>query len=189
MADVVGIQVLIVCAADRVCALRLADVVETMRPLRVESLPDTPTYILGMSVVRGAPLPVLNLGLLFGVRNGSQTHRWVTMRTDDRMLVLAVESVRGVHRLDVGTMESLPTLLQATEAVESVGTLDRQLVTLLKSGRLLTPDQWKEIEEAAESGALSAAATGDAVAAAERPPDDPGDKPRRGKRARHVPGD
>ena len=188
----IGIPVVIVRAAGRVCALRLADVVETLRPLRVEPLPEMPKYILGMSVVRGIPVPVLHLGLLFGITDDTRAHRWITARIGGRTLALAVEAVRGIHRLDASVMESLPTLLQSAGAVESVGTLDDQLITLLRSARLMTEDPWKQIETATKSRTAP-----DPAAAADAPEPPPGDDtaaagaPRRGpgsKRSRYVPG-
>ena len=43
-------------------ALPLEHVVETMRPLPVEPLGDAPRFILGLSIVRGEPIPVVDVG-------------------------------------------------------------------------------------------------------------------------------
>ena len=46
-----------------VCALRLEDVGETMRPLPVSPLPETAAFVLGLAIVRGAPTPVIDLAI------------------------------------------------------------------------------------------------------------------------------
>lgn len=190
MTEAASIAVLVLRAAGRICAIRLTDVVETLRPLRVESLPELPAYILGMSVLRGAAVPVVHLGLLFGVPDDTPPRRWVSLRLADRGLALAVDEVQGVRDLKAGHMESLPSMMQAVAAIESVGVVDRQLVSLMTSGRLLTEDPWGQIEarQAAATPPSSAApdeSSAPDAPAAEPPSDEP---PRRGKRGRNAPG-
>jgi len=50
----------------RLCALRLESVLETMRPLPVEPMAGTPPFVLGISIVRGVAMPVVDPARLFG---------------------------------------------------------------------------------------------------------------------------
>ncbi|APR85746.1 Hypothetical protein A7982_11095 [Minicystis rosea] len=77
----------------------MAHVVETMRPLPAERLPGMPELLLGLSIVRGAVVPVVDLAGFFGDRDGVVS-RYVLVRAGARRLVLAVSAVRGVVRLD-----------------------------------------------------------------------------------------
>lgn len=53
-------------AQERLCAFPLESVIEVMRPLPIEPLPDVPAYVLGASLVRGLPTPIVDLGALLG---------------------------------------------------------------------------------------------------------------------------
>ena len=53
--------VLIVMAGARACAIPLDYVAETMRPLPIEPVAGTPGFVRGVSVIRGAPTPVVDL--------------------------------------------------------------------------------------------------------------------------------
>lgn len=132
----------------RLCALPLAHVVETMRPLAVAPLAGAPPFVRGLAVIRGTPLPVVDLGaLLFGSEPASPT-RFVTLRLGPRGVALALEAVLGVRDLP-GTLTSLPPLLSgaSAEAISAIGRLDEQLLLLLNAARLV-PDSlaWFDAE-------------------------------------------
>src|SRR5205085_1730186 len=92
-------QVLLCRMGGRACALRIAQVVETMRPLPVEPVAGAPPFVLGVTLLRGAPAPVIDGGALLG-SGRSQPTRFVTLRVGERRAVLAVEAVLGVRTLD-----------------------------------------------------------------------------------------
>ena len=51
-------------------ALPAAQVVETMRPLGTDSVPEMPPFVLGLAIVRGAAVPVVDVGTLLGKVGG-----------------------------------------------------------------------------------------------------------------------
>jgi purine-binding chemotaxis protein CheW len=120
------------------CALPLGHVVEIMRPLPVEPVASPPAFVRGLSVIRGEPVPVIDLGLLLGGATGEPT-RLVLIALGPRKIALAVEAVRGVRPADRARVKDLPPLLRdATgEAVAAIGTLDAELLLVLQSGRLV----------------------------------------------------
>ncbi|MES2640781.1 MAG: CheW domain-containing protein [Myxococcota bacterium] len=124
-------------------ALPVADVVEQMRPLPVEQVRGTPAYVLGMSRVRGAPMPVMDLGRFLAGTPGpvpeSLTARWVTVRAGERRIALAVDAVEGVRTVDAEHLGTLAPLLRDadTAAVAALGVLDASLLVLLHAARLL----------------------------------------------------
>jgi purine-binding chemotaxis protein CheW len=81
------------------CAIPLEHVVETMRPLPVLPLAGAPQLVLGLAVVRGRPLPVVDAAALFGGSAPAAAGRFVSLRAPGRQLVLAVGAVDGVHDL------------------------------------------------------------------------------------------
>ena len=125
-------------AGRRLCALPLEHVVETMRPLPIERIAGSPRLVLGLSVVRGSPIPVVDIGALFSEpETGPQ--RIVTVRTGGRVVGLAVEEVVGVRIIEPDRLEDLPPLLRdaAGEVVSAIGRLDSELLLFLSATRLL----------------------------------------------------
>jgi purine-binding chemotaxis protein CheW len=134
----------LVCSEGTCCvALPAGQVIETMRPLRVEPMPEMPGFVLGVAVVRGAPVPVVDMGIFLGGAGGT-ARRWVTVKAGDRTVALALEAVDGVRDLPENSFEAVPPLLRgaARDAVLAVGALDGQLLVVLEGARLLTAEQW-----------------------------------------------
>ena len=139
---------LLVRVAGVLCALPLAEVVETMRPLPVEPLADAPDFILGMACIRGAAVPVVRLPALFqGDHHGDPLTRFVTLRVGQRCIALAVQSIAGVADLDEQVFGSLPPLLQSarTEFVQAMGTLDAEFLVTLNTARLIPDSVWQTL--------------------------------------------
>lgn len=127
----------LLCRVHRMfCALPLRDVIETLRPLPIEPLAGAPSYVCGLSILRGAPVPVVDLGLLLGAEQVQAT-RLVALRVGVRSAALAVGAVLGVRTLDADS--ALPPLLkQAGQgAIQTLGSLDRELLLVLEGARLV----------------------------------------------------
>ena len=142
--DVQGLALL--CRVDsRVCAVPLAQVVETMRPLPVEPVAGVPGFILGVSIIRGTPLPVVDGARLLGTAGGERpAGRFVTVRAGDRQVALAVDAVIGVHQIARESVRDLPPLVRTAhaDAVSAIGALDAELLVVLESARMLPDDAW-----------------------------------------------
>lgn len=124
------------------CAIPIEVVVETMRPLPVRPAPGAPQFVRGLAIVRGAPLPVIDLGALLGAPGELAGGRFITIRSGLRHLVLAVDSVVGVRALNRATLATTPPLLiEALPAqVERLGALDGQTLAVLGTARLLADE-------------------------------------------------
>jgi purine-binding chemotaxis protein CheW len=129
-------DVLLVRIGARLAALPLRDVLEVMRPLPLQRVEGAPPFVSGLAVVRGAPTPVVDLRVLLGAPADVPAARWVSARLEERRVALAVDEVAGTRALQVDALGRLPTLLEGgSDAVASLGVLDRQLLVLLKAGR------------------------------------------------------
>lgn len=136
----------------RHCAFAAADVAEVMRPLPVEALPDMPEFVLGLSVIRGLPTPVIDAATLLGEPRGegrseSAPTRFVVMRVGERRVALAVASVLGVRALAPETQHALPPLLQhaGQQMIAALTVLDSELLTVLGAGFSLPPAVWEAL--------------------------------------------
>ena len=73
--------------------------------------------------------------------------RFVTLRVGERQVALSVDSVLGVRELDVSRIGELPPLLQgaSNDAIEAMGTLDDQLLVVLRAGWELPDEVWQRL--------------------------------------------
>ena len=137
---------LLVCrVGSRLCGLPLAHVVETMRPLPIEPLAHLPSFVDGLSLIRGRPIPVLDARRLLGADGepGVRT-RFVTLELAQGSAALAVDAVLGVRSVDVAELAQLPGLLRdaQNDLVAALGTLDHELLVVLERSRLLPEAVW-----------------------------------------------
>jgi len=140
--------VLVVIARGKRYALPLDHVIETMRPLPIEPMVNAAPYVLGVSIIRGLPVPVVDLGGLLassGAQSRAGLARIVMVRAGARHVALAVESVLGVRRLEAGSLHDLPPLLRASapKSIAALGVPDRELVAVLDGGCLVPDEVWE----------------------------------------------
>ncbi|MCU1279831.1 MAG: hypothetical protein JWM53_3377 [bacterium] len=117
-----------------------------MRVLPIETVADAPAFVTGLAIIRGAPVPVIDLAALLG--GAGETTRLILLRVGERRVAVAVAEVIGVQRLDDALLGETPPLLQAARAdlIESVGILDAQLLIVLRAARLLPEDAWHKLK-------------------------------------------
>lgn len=135
-------HVLLLRARAWICALPITDAVETMRALPVRAIGGAPPWIRGLSIIRGAALPVIDLSALLGDTSGARGRRYVTLRVDQRQVALEVDEVLGARHIDEATLENTPPLLTAAlpAPVARLGALDGQTLAMLEAAHLI-PDE------------------------------------------------
>lgn len=132
---------LLVRVGAHMCALKLAHVVEVMRPLTVEILTGAPKIVSGLSVIRGSPVPIVSLSTLFD--STTPATRLVVVRTGDKHVALAVDEVIGIRKFPFSTLSATPSLLRgaASGLVETIGALDSELYLVLNTATII-PEEW-----------------------------------------------
>ncbi len=130
-------QVLIATSGSLTCAVPIAHVVETLRPLPVEPLGRGPDYVLGIAVIRGEPTVVLDMARLFSTE-GVVSTRYVVVRCGARKAALAFERVLGIRAIAPQTFGELPPLARSVRAdvIQSLGVVDKGLVVVLEAATL-----------------------------------------------------
>ena len=138
-------------AGPLLCALRLDEVIETMRPLETQPLAGTPAFVRGISVLRGVPTPVIDVARLLG---GEQTEvrRYLAVHTERGAVALATGPIIGIRDVDLSIAGGHPALLGARSSrlVAGVGTIGAEPLLLLQSMRAVPDEVW---EAAAAVGA------------------------------------
>lgn len=150
----IGCRALIIMAGSHACAIPVQYVGETMRPLPITHMPGMPQFVQGLSVIRGEPVPVVDLTLLLEhERDSVACGRFVTVRTGARRVALAVATVVGLKDLDQTLAQELPPLLQNVDAdlIEAIGTSDAQLLLVLRAARIVPEDVWASLGAAMQT--------------------------------------
>ena len=135
-----GALFLVVRLGSQLAALPVSDVSETFRPIPIEPIANAPHGVLGASIVRGAPMPVVDLALIVAGTSRPATP-FVVVKAGGRHVAVAVEPVVGVRALSESDRAALPPLLASeSSAVRALGALDSELNLVLEAGRLLQGD-------------------------------------------------
>ena len=143
--------VFVVMVGARACAFPLHHVAETMRPLPIKPVAGTPSFVCGVSLIRGTPTPVVDLkALLENSANSPSYGRFVSLKLDDRRVAIGVDSVVGLRHLDLAQLGELPPLLRdvAADLIESFGSRDAQLLLVLRAARIVPDEVWTTLAAA-----------------------------------------
>jgi purine-binding chemotaxis protein CheW len=134
-------SVLLVGVSDLTCAIPLTSVSETMRALPCSTLAGVPSYVRGASIIRGAPLPVVDLAVLLGRSALESPGRYVVLRGSSPV-ALAVSDVLGLRALSRLSLAEVPRLLRdvGKQHVGSLAALDAELVPVLTE-TIVLPDE------------------------------------------------
>lgn len=128
----------------RLCALPLHQVRETMRALPLDPLPNMPPFMLGVSIIRGQVVPVVDLAVLTAQDAAKPGTRLITLTLGQRQVALAVDDVIGVRSLPASTLCQVPPLLDGADAgmLAALTTRDVELLLVLQTAHLIPDALW-----------------------------------------------
>ena len=123
---------------------------------RLTSVPMMPPSILGVINLRGAVVPVIDLGLRFGGKATVIGPRTcivileIASRDGLRVIGMVVDAVNEVLELGSGQIEPPPSFGNRIRAdfIRGMGKLDDRLVVLLDVGRVLSDGEIALLEQA-----------------------------------------
>jgi purine-binding chemotaxis protein CheW len=143
----VPVLALFVRAGAHMCALALSNIAEIMRPLPIEPLAGAPQVVRGLSIIRGGPVPVVDLGGLLGSQVQGPSTRFVVIRAGKRLVALSVDAVLGIRELASAQIGAMPPLLRDAHAerVEAIGALDAELFLVLNAAHLVPDEVWQSL--------------------------------------------
>ncbi|WP_433617600.1 chemotaxis protein CheW [Dactylosporangium sp. CA-139114] len=110
------------------CALPLGCVAETVRPLPVQPVAGAGGALLGVAVIRGAAVPVVDTAALLG-DPGAPPSRFITVGTPGGTVAFATGPVLGVRSVPRSAAQPSPA---DGELVEAVGVLDGRPLLFLR---------------------------------------------------------
>jgi purine-binding chemotaxis protein CheW len=133
-------------AGSLLCALRLDDVIETMRPLPIRPLAGTPAFVCGICVMRGMPTPVVDVARLLG-GEPAEASRFIAVRTERGPVAFATGQVLGIRPVTIGDATTgHVALLSGTGAagplVAGIAAMGAEPLLLLQSMRVVPDEVW-----------------------------------------------
>ncbi|WIM93677.1 chemotaxis protein CheW [Actinoplanes oblitus] len=139
-----GVMALVFRAGPLYCALTLNEVLETMRPLPTRPLAGTPPYVLGLTILRGEPAPVIDVTrLLTGTT--SEIDRYVAVRAGRGPVACATGPVLGVRTVEATAPDGPNTLFTGASRslVAAVGTIGTEPLLVLRAIRTVPDEVWE----------------------------------------------
>jgi len=130
-------------AGPLLCALRLDEVIETMRPLATQPIAGTPAFVTGICIMRGLPTPVIDVARLLGDAT-AEVSRFISVRTERGPVAFTAGAIHGVRTVSAQSTQFSPALLGdgPGRLIAAVGTIDAAPVLLLQTMRLVPGEAW-----------------------------------------------
>ncbi|NOY66354.1 MAG: chemotaxis protein CheW [Gammaproteobacteria bacterium] len=135
---------------NEIYGIRVMQVQEVLRVSEIAPVPGAPSYVMGIINLRGNVVTVINTRSRFGLplnENDDDT-RIVILESDDNVVGVLVDSVAEVVDLKHNQIETSPNVGndESSKYIEGVATLDSELLILIDINKLLTEEEWSEMD-------------------------------------------
>jgi purine-binding chemotaxis protein CheW len=131
--------------------INVMQVQEVLRYTEIAPVPGAPTYVLGIINLRGNVVTVIDTRHRFGLPTtdvNDQT-RIVIIEADNHVVGILVDAVAEVVYLRQSEIETAPNVGndESTRFIQGVCNKNSQLLILVELDKLLTDQEWSDIEE------------------------------------------
>lgn len=131
--------------------INVMQVQEVLRYSEIAPVPGAPSYVLGIINLRGNVVTVIDTRHRFGLANGEVTDntRIVIIETDNHVIGIMVDSVAEVVYLKQSEIETAPNVGNDESArfIQGVCHKNDELLILIDLNKLLTNEEWAELDE------------------------------------------
>jgi len=111
----------------------------------ITQLPHAPSFVEGVTNLRGKVLPVINLRKRFGLpaREIDKNSRIIVVSVDQIEVGMIVDEVSEVLTVPEGVVEAAPAIATSVDSsfIKGIAKLDQRLVILLDLSRILVADE------------------------------------------------
>lgn len=127
--------------AKELYGINIAVVESIIKMQTITQLPQTPTYIKGVTNLRGTVLPVIDLRIRFGLEAQPDTKqtRVIIVTMGNLKVGLMVDGVSEVLRVSDETIEPLPSMVNSVNSdfLKGIVRLEDRLIILLEVEKAL----------------------------------------------------
>ena len=139
--------------AEQEYAFRIEQIQEIVIPRQVTCAPQVPSYVEGVSNLRGTIIPIINLRGLFGLeaRPADENTRTIVVNVGERTMGCTVDAVTQVIRIPVELIQPAPDVIstERTAYVTGFARIDDRILVILDIDQLLEPDKLDQVQQAA----------------------------------------
>jgi len=144
---------------DEEFGLDIGSVREITRVADITRIPEAPSFVYGVTNLRGQVIAVIDLAKQFGLapqQELPETAKIVVTEIKGQTVGMLVDEVPEVLKIADENIEPAPELVQTevrTDYIKGVGKLDNRLIILLDLEKLLAPPEVEELTKASMSAA------------------------------------
>jgi purine-binding chemotaxis protein CheW len=113
-------------------------------------VPHAPSFVEGVTNLRGAVLPVIDLHKRFGLPRPEDTRnsRIVVVMVNGLKIGMVVDAVSEVLRIPESAIEPPPPMVTTVDSafIEAIAKLEDRLIILLDLSKVLTLDEQKKLQ-------------------------------------------
>ncbi len=131
--------------------INVMQVQEVLRYSEIAPVPGAPSYVLGIINLRGNVVTVIDTRHRFGLESGEITDntRIVIIEAESHVIGILVDSVAEVVYLRQSEIEIAPNVgnEESAKFIQGVCHKNDELLILIELNKLLTGNEWADIEE------------------------------------------
>jgi purine-binding chemotaxis protein CheW len=136
--------------ANEFYGINIALVESIIKMQAITQLPQTPSYVKGVTNLRGSVLPVINLRTRFALEAKEDTRqtRIIIVTMGNIKVGVVVDGVSEVLRVSDESIEPLPALVNTVDSafLKGIVRLEDRLIILLELSKVLNLDEQKSLE-------------------------------------------
>jgi purine-binding chemotaxis protein CheW len=143
-------QLVIFELANEFYGINIAVVESIIKMQAITQLPQTPSYVKGVTNLRGSVLPVIDLRNRFGLdaREDTRQTRIIIVTMGSIKVGVVVDGVSEVLRVSDELIEPLPPMVNSVNSVflKGIVRLENRLIILLELGKVLDLNDQQALE-------------------------------------------
>lgn len=145
-------QVVVFQLMEQVYGVDINSVYEIIRMESITKIPRSPHFVEGVINLRGRIIPVIDLGLRFGLGQNERTQdsRIIIVEVSGQTIGMIVDSVQEVLRIPVNTIEPPPPVVNGVDAayLRGIAILEERLIILLDQNKILMDEEKDQLMQA-----------------------------------------
>ena len=130
--------------------INVMQVREVLRYTEIAPVPGAPDYVLGIINLRGNVVTVIDTRSRFGLMEGEipDNTRIIVIESEHQVIGILVDSVAEVVYLRSSEIDTTPSVGtdESAKFIQGVSNRDGKLLILVDLNKLLTDEEWNEIE-------------------------------------------
>ena len=134
---------------DEVYGINVMQVQEVLRVTEIAPVPGAPSYVLGIINLRGNVVTVIDTRKRFGLPSSEldDSSRIIVIESEKQVVGILVDAVAEVVELHEGDIDAAPNVgtEDSSRYIQGVATREDGLLILVDLNKLLTDEEWQEI--------------------------------------------